>query len=86
MSAEAGSNSAGFNSYGAVDGGMALATLDQLASANNLGERQPHILSVDIEGMEWAAIEEWSRNPKAQKILSKVQYLYLDMPSICATR
>ena len=79
VSAEAGSNSAGFNSYGAVDGGMALATLDQLASANPKGERQPHILSVDIEGMEWAAIEEWSRNPKAQKILSKVQYLYLDM-------
>jgi hypothetical protein len=68
-----------FNSYGAVDGGMALKTLDGLAAANQPGEQQPHILSIDIEGMEWAAIEEWTRNPAAQRILSKVQYLYLDM-------
>jgi len=68
-----------FNSYGVVDGGMALATLDGLAAANPPGEQQPHILSVDIEGMEWAAIEEWSRNPQAQHILANVKYLYLDM-------
>jgi hypothetical protein len=65
------------NSYGEVHG-ASLSTLDELAAANPAGERQPHVLSIDCEGCEWAALEQMSHDPKALKLLSGVQLLLID--------
>lgn len=68
-----------FNSYGTVDGGGFLATLDAMAMANQPDQRSPNIISIDCEGCEWAALEEMSRNPKTIRLLKNVHILYLDL-------
>lgn len=65
------------NSYGAVEGGGALATLDELA--RSVVGRPPSILSIDCEGCEWAALNEMASNPRAIEVLRGVRVLYLDM-------
>lgn len=65
-------------SYGVARGDV-LYTLDELAAANPPGERQPTIMSIDVEGYEWGAIEEMSRNPKAMWLLAGLDVLHLDM-------
>lgn len=65
-------------SYGVAEGDV-LATLDQLAERNPPGERQPDVLSIDVEGYEWTALDEMARNPHAMRLLAGVRVFYLDL-------
>ena len=48
------------SSYGMAEGSV-LATLDELAERNPPAERQPDVLSIDVEGYEWTALDEEAR-------------------------
>ena len=37
------------------------------------------MLSIDVEGYEWTALDEMARNPRAMRLLAGVRVLYLDM-------
>ena len=70
--------SSSLNSFGSIDRGT-IATLTELAAANPEADRSPKVLLIDIEGGEWAALEQIGRDPKATRMLRGVKLLYLDV-------